>query len=99
MERMAPTQEQIRRSYPDDLPERLERFREVAGLSWRELPACLGMVGWRVAAWRKGRVPSSVATCTPLQLPARAPDDLVTPCPEFSAGCANDGGEGEEPWA
>lgn len=96
---MAPTREEIRRRYPDDLPERLERFREVAGLSWQELTACLGMVGWRVGAWRKGRVPGSEGTCTPLQLRARVPGDLVTACPEFSAGCANAGGEGEEPWA
>lgn len=31
------TQDEIRRRYLDDLPERLERFTEAAGLSWREL--------------------------------------------------------------
>ena len=99
MERMAPTQEELRRRDLEDRPERRERFREVAALSCRELTVCLGMAGRRVAALRRGRAPGGEAMCSLLQLSARVPGGLAAPYPEFAAGCANYGGEGEEPWA
>ncbi|MDE2640527.1 MAG: hypothetical protein OXI03_08105 [Chloroflexota bacterium] len=96
---MVPTQEEMRRRYLDKLPERAERFREVAGVARRDITSCLGVAGRHVAAWRKGRVPSGEAMCTLLQLSASVPGGPAAPYPEFAASCANDGGEGEEPWA
>ena len=98
MERMAPTQEEIKRRYLDDLPERLERFREVAGLSWRELAVRLGVTDRRVAAWRKGRVPSGEAMYGLLLLSAEVPGGLEALYPEFVPGADDEDEEGDEPW-
>ena len=46
---------------PEDFPVRLERFRDVAGLSWGELAACLGMDHERVMNWRRGVLPRDSA--------------------------------------
>ena len=44
--------------FPPDFPERLERFREAAGLSWRALARLLGVTPYRLSLWRRGAVPS-----------------------------------------
>lgn len=44
--------------FPPDFPERLERFREAAGLSWRSLATLLGVKPYRLRKWRRGTVPS-----------------------------------------
>ncbi len=44
--------------FPPDFPERLERFREVSGLSWRSLASMLGVTTYRLSLWRRGVVPS-----------------------------------------
>ncbi len=46
------------RGFPPDFPERLERFREAAGLSWRGLARLLGVTTYRLSLWRRGTVPS-----------------------------------------
>ena len=51
----------IRQPFPKDFPGRLERFRELAGLSWRELAACVGVKYGRVMGWRRGAVPRGFA--------------------------------------
>ena len=43
MEVGKPKKRSIRDHFPQDFPERLERFRDLAGLSWKELAACLGV--------------------------------------------------------
>ena len=99
MERMVPTREEIQRRYLDDLPERLERFREVAGLSWRELASRLGVTDRRVAAWRRGRLPTGDAFYALLLLSAQVPGGLEALYPEFAAGADNEDEERDEPWA
>lgn len=44
--------------FPPDFPERLERFREAAGLSWRSLARLLDVRPYRLREWRRGTVPS-----------------------------------------
>ena len=46
---------------PEDFPERLEQFREVSGLSWGELAACMGVDHERVTSWRRGALPRDLA--------------------------------------
>ena len=92
------TQDEIRRRYLDDLPERLERFTEAAGLSWRELAVRLGVTERRVVAWRKGRVPRGDAMYGLLRLAARVPGGLEALYPEFSGDLAEEGDGGDERW-
>ena len=44
--------------FPKDFGERLERLRELAGLSWEECAERLSADDDRVMEWRKGSVPS-----------------------------------------
>ena len=44
---------------PDDLGERIEAFREAAGLSVRALARLLGVSPHRVREWRRGVAPDS----------------------------------------
>ena len=46
------------RGFPPDFPERLERFREASGLSWRSLATLLGVKPYRLREWRRGAVPN-----------------------------------------
>ena len=45
-------------AFPADFPERLDLFREEAGLSWRALAGLLGVRPYRLREWRRGAVPS-----------------------------------------
>lgn len=45
--------------FPDDFPQRLERFREATGLSWRSLARKIGVSPYRMREWRRGVVPGS----------------------------------------
>ena len=46
-------------SFPPDFPERLERFKEESGLSWRAIARLLGVSLHRLRQWRnKGVAPS-----------------------------------------
>ena len=96
---MVPTREEIRRCSLDDRSKHLDRFREVAGLSWREIGSCLGVADRRVAAWRKGRLPGGEAMYALIELLERVPGGLEVLYPEFAAGLADEGGESEAPWA
>ena len=45
--------------FPPDFPERLERFKEASGLSWRAIARMLGVNLHRLRQWRnKGVAPS-----------------------------------------
>ena len=45
--------------FPPDFPERLERFKEESGLSWRAIARLLGVSLHRLRQWRnKGVAPS-----------------------------------------
>ncbi len=45
-------------AFPEDFPERLERFRAAARLSVKALARLLGVRPYRVREWRRGTVPS-----------------------------------------
>lgn len=45
--------------FPEDFPERLERFKEASGLSWRELARRLRIDIRIVNRWRNGSRPDS----------------------------------------
>ena len=45
--------------FPPDFPERLERFRDAAGLSWRGLARLLRLNARCVRRWRAGTKPDS----------------------------------------
>ncbi len=92
------TRDEIRRRYLDDLPERLERFIEAAGWSWREFAAQLGVSDRRVAAWRKGRTPSGDAMYGLLVLAARTPGGMEALYPEFTGSLAAEAEEEDEQW-
>ena len=51
-------QRPVRAGFPPDFPERLERFQEASGLSWRALARLLGVTTYRLSLWRRGTVPS-----------------------------------------
>ena len=53
----------VKERFPNDFPDRVERFKEVAGLSWRKLALCLGVEPRREQSWRRGVVPTG-APCT-----------------------------------
>ena len=92
------TQDEIRRRYRDDLPQRLERVIGAAGWSWAELAARLGVTERRVAAWRKGRVPRGGAMYGLFQLAGRVPEGMEAPYPELIGGLAAGGAEEDERW-
>ena len=45
--------------FPTDFPQRLERFKEAGGLTWRSLARLLGVSPYRLRKWRRGTVPDS----------------------------------------
>ena len=58
------TQRQVHHPFecvlPPDFPERLVRFKEASGLTWRSLARLLGVSPYRLRQWRKrGVAPSS----------------------------------------
>ena len=44
-------------AFPEDFGERLERLKELTGLSWGEFAARLGVTQRGLAKWRNGRPP------------------------------------------
>ena len=61
---------------PEDFPERLESFREVSGLSWGELAACLDVDHERVSSWRRGVMPRDLALPRLMRLAQRVPGGM-----------------------
>ena len=58
------TRRQVHRPFecvlPADFPDRLERFKDASGLTWRSLARILGVSPYRLRQWRKrGVAPSS----------------------------------------
>ena len=45
--------------FPEDFSERLKRFKEESGLSWKALARLMGVKPYRVWKWRQGTRPSS----------------------------------------
>lgn len=58
---------------PKDFPERLDCLRQLAGLSWREFAARLGVRPGRVRRWRQGVKPRGEALWAIVCLACRFP--------------------------
>ena len=85
---MEPTKQKpsVKERFPNDFPERLERFKEVAGLSWRKLALCLGVEPRRVESWRRGVVPNGGALYGLIQLSRHVRGGPEVLFPEFAEG-------------
>ncbi len=45
--------------FPEDFPQRLERFKAAGGMTWRSLARRLGVSPHRLRQWRRGAAPDS----------------------------------------
>ena len=72
--------------FPDDYPERLERFIELAGLSWEEFAERLGVELGRVAEWRDGTIPTGGEVWHITRLAMSVPGGLEIMVPEAADG-------------
>ena len=59
MARQRRAQRPVAFRFPADFPQRLERFKEAGGLTWRSLARLLGVSPYRLRRWRRGTVPDS----------------------------------------
>ena len=50
--------DRLGRYFPDEFPKRLERLKDLAGVSWEELAEILGVSHRRMMRWRRGGKPS-----------------------------------------
>ena len=71
--------------FPVDFPERLESFRQLTGMSWGELAACLGVQYERVMAWRRGAEPRGAALLDLMRLARRVPGGMDALFPGVAA--------------
>ena len=74
----------IQQPFPRDFPERLERLKEEAGLSWKELAGCVGVRYGRVMGWRRGTVPRGRALFALMRLARRVPGGMEELFPDIS---------------
>ena len=94
METSGAQKRRIQNRFPRDFPERLELFRETAGLSWKELAACIGVRRGRVMGWRRGTVPRSSALWALIQLARRVPGGMEALFPNLAEALRREeGGE------
>ena len=59
MQHPYPTQSPAPSTLPDDFSDRLVRFKEASGLSWRALARELGVNPYRLREWRRGVTPNT----------------------------------------
>ena len=71
--------------FPGDFAERLESFRELTGMSWGELAACLGVQYERLISWRKGAEPRGSALPDLMKLARRVPGGMEALFPGVTA--------------
>lgn len=45
--------------WPEDFPQRLERLREMAGISWKRMAELVGVTDRGALKWRRGGRPSA----------------------------------------
>ena len=77
--------------FPEDFPQRLDRFKEASGLSWRELARRLRIDIRLVGRWRQGTRPDSANLVALFSLAARL-DLLHLLLPEADKGKGIDAG-------
>lgn len=76
--------EWIQRPFPKDFPERLERLKELSGLSWRKLAEGVGVTPSRVAGWRRGSVPDGFALADLMRFSTRIEGGLDALFPDIA---------------
>ena len=59
MQHPYPTRPPAPSTLPDDFRDRLVRFKEASGLSWRALAKELGVNPYRLREWRRGVTPNT----------------------------------------
>ena len=62
--------------FPEDFPERLERLKEVSGLTWTAFARALGVDRKQVARWREGVEPAGGAAFSLFRFAMRLPDGV-----------------------
>lgn len=60
-----------------DFPERLDRLKELSGLTWEELAESLGVDCKRVLSWRRGIEPRAGAYHSLIEFASRTPGGLA----------------------
>ena len=59
--------------FPEDFGERLERLKELSGLSWREFAELLGVTQRGLLKWRRGGPPSGAYFWAIMELAREVP--------------------------
>ncbi len=62
---------------PEDFAERLTLFKEITGLTWEGLAACLGVDIRQLQYWRRGGCPNGGAMLSLVDLATRVPGGLA----------------------
>ena len=74
--------------FPEGFGERLERFTELADLSWEEFAGCLGVGLDRMVEWRNGTIPTGGEVWHIMRLAWSAPGGIEVLLPEAAGGGA-----------
>ena len=72
--------------FPEDSGQRLERFIELAGLSWEEFAGRLGVELDRVMEWRNGAIPTGGEVWHIMRLAWSVPGGIEVMLPEVAEG-------------
>ena len=72
--------------FPDGFGQRLERFIELAGLSWEVFAERLGAEYDRVMEWRKGAIPTGGEVWHIMRLAWSVPGGIEVMLPESAEG-------------
>ena len=75
-----------RELFPEDFGQRLERFIELAGLSWEEFAQLLGFELDRVMEWRNGAIPTGGEVWNIMRLAWSVPSGIEIMLPEAAEG-------------
>ena len=96
MQGRVPTNRTSGSAFPKDFPRHLEVFKEMAGMSWRELAKRVGVRYGRLMSWRRGTVPKGEALLSLFRVASTMPGGLETLVPDAAwPQCSEDnGGEG-----
>ena len=72
--------------FPEDFGQRLERFTELAGLSWEEFAERLGVELDRVMEWHNGTIPTGGEVWHIMRLAWSVPGGIEIMLPESAEG-------------
>lgn len=75
--------------FPEGFGERLERFTELAGLSWEECAQRVGVGDDRVAGWRNGAIPTGGEVWHIMRPALSVPGGMEVMLPEAAEGSEN----------